>query len=203
MHKKYIYVKLSASHFEQARDAARLKEERGKLCGIRKFHKPLTYANEAFFTGSVGEIVVAEFIRDSNDSGLQVICPDDPAIREVADIIAGGHHIDVKTRAARYHWMEGYRVFVEKKSAEHDTDYFVFVWYNRKALDATILGFLEKDDLLNSRLFLRGETIDNGWRIPCDSYGIRICDLEDIDILPALLRENGNVRGIALEKAAV
>ena len=51
--------------------------------------------------------------------------------------------------------------------------------------------------LQEATLFYKGQKLDNGWVIPCESYGIRIRDLENIDILPVLLRENGCVRGCA------
>jgi len=202
METDYVYVSLTADHLERAKESARTKAERGKLCGITHCHKPLAGRWQAFFTGSLGEVVLADYLRSSNDSDYPILTPDDPAAFEEADVIAGGHHIDVKTRSGKYGVRDHYWLFVEKKSAEHDTDYYVFAWYNRLDQSVTLLGFIERDTLLQeARLFYKGERLDNEWVIPCDSYGIRIRDLENIDILPVLLRENGCVRGCTCNNA--
>lgn len=196
MENRYVHIKLSASHLERIHEAARTKEERGAISGIRHFHRPMTGAYNAFFTGSVGEVVTHDYLSDANDSGMMIETPNDPTVPEVADIVAGGHYIDVKTRQAKYPFRDGYTMFAEKGCLEHGPDYLAFVWYDRRAMAADILGFVETGDIgRKGRLYLKGERLDNGWQMPCDSYGIRIRDLDDIRILPQLLRENGNVRG--------
>ena len=192
MEQNYVYVRLTPAHLERAKESAKIKAERGRLCSIAGCHKPLAGRWQAFFTGSLGEVILADYLRETNDSGYEILTPDDPAAFEEADVIANGWHLDVKTRSGKCGVRDGYWMFVEKGSAEHDTDLFAFSWYNRVDQSVTLLGFLERDVLLQCACrFNRGDVLDNGWTIPCDSYGVRIRELENISYLPTLLRECG------------
>jgi hypothetical protein len=204
MENRFVTIKLDAALLKEAKASSELKKRRGELCNISRCHKPLAGRARAFWTGSVGEVALARYLRECNDSGYEILTPDDPSQFEEADVVANGHYIDAKARAARYGVHTRYWMFVERASAERDVDYFVFCWYNYVDQTVTLLGFLERDVLLQvARLFHKGERLDNGWSIPCESYGVRIDELENIDILPVLLRENGRVRAATRESVTV
>lgn len=194
MESNFHTISLDAAFRARARESADIKLDRGQ--NLNMGHIPLKGRGTALLIGSIGEVALVEYLQTVNDYCQPVYMSDDPAKPEVADVVAGGHRIDVKTRAGRYPPSVDYWMFVERSSAAKDMDYFVFAWYDRIGKSVSLLGFLERDILLQrATLFLAGSTLDNGWRIPCDSYGVRIRDLEDIDVLPVLLLENGCVRG--------
>jgi len=195
MEKQFITINIDTSLLEETKISTEIKKQRGDLHNISHFHRPIANRSNAFWTGSVGEVATARYLRECNDSGYPIHTPDDPSEFEEADIVANGHYLDVKTRAARYGPHTHYWMFAERASAERDVDYFVFCWYNHINQSVTLLGFLERDVLLQvAHLFRKGGLLDNEWVIPCESYGVRISELETIDILPTLLRENGRIR---------
>lgn len=200
MESNFHTISLDAAFRAKARESADIKLDRGQNLNIG--HIPLKGRGNALLIGSIGEVALVEYLQTVNDYCFPVYTPDDPTKPEEADVIAGGHRIDVKTREGRYPPSPDYWMFVERSSARHDTDYFVFSWYDRINKTVSLLGYLERELLLRkATLHLAGTKLDNGWTISCDSYGMRIRELEDIDTLPTLLRENGCVRGFAGVKA--
>lgn len=175
---------------ESAKASAALKLERGRNLKIN--HIPMMGRKAALYLGSLGEEALVRYLCETNDSGYEILTPDDPAAFEEADVIANGWHLDVKTRTGKCSASPDWWVFVEAKSAMHDTDAFVFAWYNRVGRYVSLLGFLERDVLLScAKRVVKGDALDNGWASPCDCYGIRIRELEPMHHLPVLLRECG------------
>jgi hypothetical protein len=180
-----------ATHIrERATELKRVKDERGENLNIG--HIPIRSRGTALLIGSIGEAALASYLEDELEGPMDVYTADDPSEPEEADILAMGRRIDVKTRMGRYPPSLNYWMFVERSAVKPSIDYFAFAWYDRIGKTATLLGFLGSEELQGvAKLWIAGSRLDNGWTIPCDSYGVRIRDLFPIGELPLLLRENG------------
>jgi hypothetical protein len=186
MENRFIHVKLDAALLTRAKQSSKIKEERGRLCNLH--HRPMTGRRDAFWTGSVGEAVAEKFLRESNDSGYPIITPDDPTCLEKADILANTQRVDVKTRKGFGGVRTRYTMFVEPESA-YRADYFIFCWYDKGDESATLLGYLDREQLLSrAQRVAKGQELENRWKCPNDAFAVRVDQLSNIMELPSLLR---------------